>query len=272
MTATTLPAQIPTLPVLRRPMADDPVAATAGLLLLLATLPFLAAHGLDPRVLDGEPIWLKPMKFSLSMGTYLLTLAIVARFLPERMRTSRAFRLYGALLALAAAIEIVWIGGAAANGQQSHFNETNALLERVYPLMGVLAVVLTSGALVYGIAILRHAGAPCPPALRRAIGLGLVLTFALTVPIAGTLSVLTPLIGTPSTGGTLPLLGWSTEVGDLRPGHFLATHALQAVPQLVWAAGWQSPAAATRAAAGYAALTLAVFAQALAGWPLLPLG
>ena len=56
------------------------------------------------------------------------------------------------------------------------------------PSMGVLAVMLTSATLVYGIAIWRNRATGLPPALHLAIALGLVLTFVLTVPVAGTLS------------------------------------------------------------------------------------
>ena len=50
-------------------------------------------------------------------------------------------------------------------------------------------------------------------------------------------------VGVPGAGaGTVPLFGWSTSVGDLRPAHFLALHAMQALPLLGWLAdrsGWR---------------------------------
>ena len=69
----------------------------------------------------------------------------------------------------------------------------------------------------------------------------------------------------------LPIFGWSTEVGDLRPAHFLSLHALQFLPliglwadrtdkgiTILWVAGFI-----------YVALTVALFAQALFGQPLI---
>jgi hypothetical protein len=82
-------------------------------------------------------------------------------------------------------------------------------------------------------------------------------------------------VGVPSAGAAeIPLLGWSGQVGDLRPAHFLALHAMQVLPLLGW---WLDrrgqPARKTvwTVAAVYAALTLAVFVQALMGLPLVRL-
>jgi hypothetical protein len=143
--------------------------------------------------------------------------------------------------------------------------------------MGVLAVLLTSASLVYGLAVWRNPRTGLPPALKLAIALGLVLTFVLTVPIAGTLSNGDGhFVGTPVTGATLPILGWSREVGDLRASHFLATHAMHFVPLFGLLAVALLPARATvpavwTAAALYVGLVLASFAMALAGLPLVPL-
>ena len=64
------------------------------------------------------------------------------------------------------------------------------------------------------------------------------------------------------------------EVGDLRPAHFLALHAMQVLPLVGWwidRRGGASLRALHSSAAAWALLTVAVFAQALAGLPLLRL-
>jgi hypothetical protein len=79
----------------------------------------------------------------------------------------------------------------------------------------------------------------------------------------------------PAGAPTIPLFGWSAAVGDLRPGHFLALHTMQAVPlYALWRerGGQQvGRVEAALAATGWSALTLLVFAQALAGRPLIAL-
>ena len=72
-----------------------------------------------------------------------------------------------------------------------------------------------------------------------------MLTFVLTVPIAGTLAQMPGhFVGTPVTGAAVPVFGWSREVGDLRTAHFLATHAMHFLPL----AGLARRRAAARAA------------------------
>lgn len=230
------------------------------LLTALAALPLMVAHGLDPRQFQGDGIWLKPLKFHLALALYTGTLALFAMFLPPETFTTRRWRAYIGVVILCILAELLWIGAAAALGTASHFNQSG-LWVPLYNLMGLAAVILTSLSLTLGLVFWRHRA----DTLMLAIALGLILTFLLTVPIAGTLASLPGhLVGTPVTGARVPLMGWSTEVGDLRLPHFLATHALHVVPlagltgnrTTVWAA-----------AAAFTALTLWTFARALQGLP-----
>ncbi len=180
--------------------------------------------------------------------------------LPEGTFTTRRWRLYIGLVIACIAAELLWIGAAAALGTASHFN-LEGIWRPIYSLMGAAAVTLTSLSLAMGLVFWRRRADP----LMLSVALGLILTFLLTVPIAGTMSSGTGhLVGTPVTGARLPFFGWSAEVGDLRLPHFLATHALHAVP-LAGLTG--SRAAIWATAAGFTALTLWCFARALSGLP-----
>jgi hypothetical protein len=230
------------------------------LLVALAALPLMAAYGLDGRHYQGDNVWLKPLKFHLALTVYTGTLTLFAMLLPEGTFTSRRWRIYLGVVTVAILAELVWIGTAAALGTGSHFNVVG-IWNALYSLMGLAAVILTSPALAMAPAFWRHRTDP----LLLSIAVGLALTFALTVPIAGTMAnLLSHHVGTPVTGARFPLMGWSMEVGDLRLPHFLATHAMHFVP-LAGLTGRRSVIWAT--AAGFTALTLWCFARALMGLP-----
>lgn len=247
----------PRLAVLSRP---DPLLLRLTWIVALTALPLMVAYGLDDRLFQGDDIWLKPLKFHLALVVYTGTLALFGMLLPEGSLASRRWRLYLGLVAACILAELLWIDGAAALGTASHFN-TTGLGSALYPLMGLAAVILTSLSLAMGLLFWRER----QDALHLSIALGLILTFVLTVPVAGTLAN-NPghLVGTPVTGARFPFFGWSAEVGDLRLPHFLATHAMHAVP-LAGLTGNRTAVWAT--AAGFTALVGWCLARALQGLP-----
>ncbi len=260
---------------LSRLWADAPAFATLTLCLALSTAPVLCAMALDNRMFDGDSTWLKPLKFLIALAIYTGTLAFFARYLPADWRASPLWGGYVAAVSVCIVAEVIWIGGAAALGTASHFNIGSPFWNTAYGLMGLAAVVLTSATLVMGIGIWFNAGTGLAPALQLSIALGLVLTCVLTIPVASTMAAaLSHHVGTPITGARLAVLGWSREVGDLRAPHFMATHALHAVPVAGWVAsrllpGPQATLAVLVAAAAYALLVVLMFAQALGGRPVI---
>ena len=251
----------------RRALTPTEVRLWAAVALIAVTaLPPLFGLVLDDRRFQGDPIWLKPVKFHLAVAVYLATLAVLARWLPAGFERARGWRVFLGLALAAAGLELVWIDGAAALGVASHFNVGTPLLQALYGAMGLVASVLTALTLVMGLAIWRNR-AVLTPALRDGLGLGLVLTFGLTMVAAwGMAAGPGHLVGVPASGARVPLMGWSREVGDLRFAHFLATHALHVVPL----AGLTGARAAVWLAGGaYAGLVLWAFARALSGLPLL---
>lgn len=233
MTSATLPAPRPgTLHAL---FGSEPLFAATGFLIALSLLVTVPAMFLDARQFQGESVWTKPIKFQVALSIYLLSLAFFARWLPAGMTGSKLYRAYAGAVVFAVIAELVWIGGAAMFGVASHFNQAEPMMIRLYSIMGPLAVVVTSASLVLGIAIWRNAGVALPPALHLSIALGLVLTFALTVPVASIMSSMPGHgVGVMPGGKALPLFGWSREGGDLRVAHFFATHALHMLPFIGW--------------------------------------
>lgn len=248
---------------------DAPAFAGLALFVALTALPLVVALPLDPRAFGGEAIWLKPLKFHAALVIYLATLALYARFMPAAAREGRGWGRFTWVVCAAVVAELLWIDGAAALGVASHFN-TVGLWKAVYPVMGVLAITLTAASLWMGLAIRRNGA--LDPALRLSLVLGLVLTFVLTVIAAMTMAQHPGhYIGTPVTGARLPVMGWSREVGDMRVAHFLATHALHALPPVGWLMRGRASGRLVvgLAAVAYTALVAATYVQALAGDPLI---
>jgi hypothetical protein len=141
--------------------------------------------------------------------------------------------------------------------------------------MGVAAVVLTSACATLAWALHRHPAGNVSPAVRTGLVWGLGLTLALTLVTAQTLSGMGShwIGGTASDAGGLFPFGWSRDGGDLRAAHFLATHAMHAVPLAALACarlfGPAARAPVRFAALAYVGLVALVFGQALRGLPLI---
>ena len=195
----------------------------------LALLPTLVALGLDDRLFRGVSIWAKPLKFMASISLFAICTGWFMGLVPAAQRGSRALRLVVWTIIVAGTAEVAYISLQAALGLASHYNLTSLFHKVAYQLMGVgaLSLMLTQPVLAWQIA--KHSAAPVDPAWRDAVVLGLVMTFVLGVGAAGPLAN-----AQPPAGAGLPLLGWHLSGGDLRPAHFIGSHAQQFIPLLGW--------------------------------------
>jgi hypothetical protein len=239
--------------------------------LFLATLVLSA---IDERSLAGVGVWMKPMKFSISLAIHFATLALVARLLSEPVRSHALLLALAAVSIMAALGEMAYIVARAARQEASHFNVATPLAARLYGLMAIGAVIIVASAGVLGLVALVDRGAAMGGPLRTAIALGLAGGTALTLLVAFTMGGrMAHLVGVEAAGAPrMPLTGWSRTAGDLRVPHFFATHMIQAIPLagLVLERAWTGSVgvlAAWLLALAWTALTLATFRQALSGAP-----
>ena len=249
------------------------LAGTAALLLAMM-VPTMLAMTLDARVLNGIPVWIKPLKVEFSVAVHLLTIAWLANLLPAEVREGRAMRRAAAALIVAGMFEVLYIALQAARGQASHFNQSNVVAIAMYALMGVGAVTLVAVSARVGVLILRQGDRRDP--LVFAAGWGLVLGSVLGGLTGAYLSAQAGhwVGGTPSDAAGLPIFGWSRDGGDLRVAHFAGLHLMQVMPFAAWLLHKRAAPATTRRvviaiAATGTLLTAAAFAQALAGRPLI---
>jgi hypothetical protein len=246
-----------------------------GLAMLALGAVAIVLQVVDPRTLaSGVGIWAKPAKFFVSIGVFALTTAWFFGYVRPERRNSVAMRATAAALIAAGTFELAYICFQAVQGLESHFNVDTRFHARMYQLMGVGAVLLVGTTLTLAWEIARRPADGLQGSFVAAIVIGLVLTVLLGGGLGGYMSSqLGHSVG--AQGGHVPLFGWNRLGGDLRIAHFLGIHAEQAIPIL--AALIAGAAARTRwlvlfaGTIAYTAVTIALFAQAVAGRALFPI-
>jgi hypothetical protein len=251
--------------------------ALYGMITIALSLVALMLQVVDPRVLEsGVSVWVKPAKFFSSVGIFALTAAWFFGYVQPERRNSRLMRATVGVLILSGTFELMWINWQAAQGLESHFNNDTLLYGVMYSLMGLFAVLLIGTTLPLAWEIARRPARGLSGDFVGAVVTGLLLTFLLGGILGGYMSAQAGhSVGLE--GGRTFLFGWNRSGGDLRVAHFLGIHAEQAIPifaAMVAEAGLGQRArwaALIVGAAAYAAMTLAIFAQAVAGQPLFPM-
>ncbi|MFC5290464.1 hypothetical protein ACFPM7_25715 [Actinokineospora guangxiensis] len=193
---------------------------------------------LDDRVLLGAPVWLKPLKFSLSFMAFGLAWAWLISLLPKRSTT---LNITSAVIILTALGEMVILLTQTVRGKESHFNIATDFDALLFNLMGMTIIIFWIATFVASVIIgaRRLGGRANTLAIRLGLGIslvGMLLGVLMTTRessregFAGTHSV-----GVVEGGPGMPLTNWSTTGGDLRVAHFVGLHALQALPLIALA-------------------------------------
>jgi len=205
----------------------------------MVALAVIALVGLvvDLRTITGMPVWAKPLKFSLSVLIYSVTLSWLLGQLP---RAHPITWWVGTIASVFLAVEMIVIYGAAVAGTTSHFNVSTPFSAAIWGTMAVSIVIVWAATIL--VAVLLFRADLGDPARSFAIRSGLIiavigmgLAFLMTSPTAAQLSNFHGIagahtVGLPDGGPGLPLLGWSTVAGDLRIPHFVGMHAMQVIP------------------------------------------
>jgi hypothetical protein len=205
----------------------------------MIALAVIALVGLvvDPRTITGMPLWAKPLKFSLSVFIYSVTLSWLLGQLPRRRRLAWWA---GTVAAAFLAVELIVIYGAAFADTTSHFNVSTPFSAALWSTMAVSIVIVWAATILVAVMLFRaDLGDPARSfAIRSGLiiaVIGMGLAFLMTSPTATQLSNFQGIagahtVGLADGGPGLPLLGWSTVAGDLRIPHFVGMHAMQVIP------------------------------------------
>ncbi|ROS44800.1 hypothetical protein [Amycolatopsis thermoflava] len=269
-----------------------PMTWTAGIMAGM-TVVSLGGLALDDRVLLGAPIWLKPVKFAVSIALYCVTWAWMLTLLRRGQRLAARVSTAIAVIVL---VEYAIIVLQVVRGRASHFNAATAFDATLFTVMGISIAALWTGTLVLTILLLRTeiTDAAARWAIRLAavvslagLGLGGLMIGPTDEQVRsmrdGTFEGLVGAhsVGVADGGPGMPLTGWSTTGGDLRIPHFVGMHALQVLPLFALlltvlarrVARLRSGVVRARLVAvagfGYAGLVALVTWQALRGQPLI---
>lgn len=285
--------QSPSITGLRNPLRNallrawrvNALLVILGLAMGALSLATLAGIFLDPAVITGAPAWVKPSKFALSFTIYAFTLVWLLGYLPGRRRLVRVVAVVTTVTAL---VEIGAITFQAWRGKTSHFNQESLFDGMLFTFMGVAIVALYLAAIATAFALGR--ARIRDRAFASAVRLGMVVSIlgmgqaGLMLPPTAEQAAEAAVTGERTTrngghtvgavdgGPGIPFLGWSTEAGDLRVGHFVGMHAIQVLPMVGWLLarrrllGESQRLSLVRIAAGaYLAIVVTVTWQALRG-------
>jgi hypothetical protein len=267
---------------------------TLAVLLHLALIPvLLVAMLVDPRVITGANGWIKPLKFAISGAVYGATLLWLLTFVQGRPRLVSAI---ARVTGVALIVETALISMQVLRNTASHFNVATAFDGAVFGIMGafIMLLAMANFALTVALGVQRLPDQVAAAGIRWGLVISLAGMAAGVLMTSGNLppsSLAAAQAGEPVTivgahsvgvddgGPGLPFLGWSTMGGDLRVGHFVGLHGLQALPFLafMFTRGWAKRRFSQRqrvllvwiGGAGYLGLTLLLTWQALRAQPLI---
>lgn len=183
---------------------------------------------LDSRELQGVNVWIKPLKFFVSVGIFFWTMGWLMDYLNDQPKVKKISLWIFWLMV----IELVLITFQAAQGKLSHFNISSFWDIMIFQTMGL--AILINSLVVFWFFICFKKVSYLPKGYALAIRIGLIIFLIAGFEgfvIAGRLG---HTVGAPDGQKGIFLLGWAKAYGDLRIFHFLGLHALQVLPLLAW--------------------------------------
>jgi hypothetical protein len=219
-----------------------PLVVLAGAMALLCAASLLGLL-VDDRTLVNAPIWLKPLKFSVSVGTYALTLAWLLSLLH---RGRRAGWWFGTVFAVGIGVDVgLIVVQMIFRDHTLHFTKATPADVAINNAVagGAYAAWLMTAAVVVLLLVQRLPDRALASALRWGTGLaltGMGVAMLMFSPTPAQQAVLDAggkpatfgahSVGVEDGGPGLPVLGWSTVGGDMRIPHFVGIHGLQVLP------------------------------------------
>jgi hypothetical protein len=205
---------------------SSPILYWVVIIHFIFTIICLIGLAIDDRTLMGINVWIKPLKFSISGGIYILTLGFLTTLYPFSKRKKSIIT---NIVALTLLIEIAIIIYQGARGVQSHYNISNPFDGILFAAMGILIAINVIIMVLFIFETVRLK-LDTSKTVQWAILLGWIIVVVGSWVGGQMISQMGHNVGVADGGVGLPLVNWSTIAGDLRIAHFFGLHAIQVIP------------------------------------------
>ncbi|MFD2564503.1 hypothetical protein [Aquimarina rubra] len=186
----------------------------------------LTGFFVDDRTLSGVSVWIKPLKFSISIAIYTLTVGYLTTIYPYSKRKKN---ILNNIVAWTLLLELGIIFYQASRGVPSHYNESTPFDAILFLGMGffiginVLIMVL----FIFDTIRLKL---KTTKSIQYALLMGWLIVFFGSWVGGEMITQMSHNVGSANGGEGLPLVNWSTISGDLRVAHFFGLHGIQIIP------------------------------------------
>jgi hypothetical protein len=250
----------------------DPLLFHLGWALLCVVPVFGLLAWFQPIAAATVSPWIKPIKFAISLATFGWTVS----FLLSNLKLPNWQQL-GARYAVAVSMvgEVLFLAIQAWRTQAQMTGQVDSMMSQLTTGMILISTVVT----IWVFALF------CRPMERSHItdsAMIAAIRFSLVIFLVGNaiggymLGRGSHTVGASDGGPGLPFVNWSTIAGDLRISHFLAIHAIQALPLFAYLlAQWPGLSLRKRkwavagASIGFSLIVLGTFVEAAMGRPLM---
>ena len=205
---------------------ESPILYGIAMFHFVLTLICIIGLMVDDRMLMGVNVWIKPLKFTISGGIYILTVGFLTTLYPFSRRKKN---ILNNILSWALLFEILIIFTQAARGVLSHYNQSNIVDGLLFAAMGLLIGIVVLLMAFFIIETIRLK-MKVPRPIQWGILIGWMIVFFGSWVGGQMIGQMAHNVGVPDGGAGLPLLNWSTIAGDLRVAHFFGLHGLQIMP------------------------------------------
>ncbi|WP_438423657.1 hypothetical protein [Aquimarina macrocephali] len=166
---------------------------------------------IDERTLMGVNVWIKPLKFSISVGIYIFTVGYLMTLYPYSKRKKNCIN---NIVTWTLLIEVFLIIYQASRGVQSHYNVSSQFDALLFAAMGILTVINVLIMVLFIFDTIR-----------------LKLKTSKSIQWAILLGWLIVVFGSWIGGQMISEMSHNVGVsGDLRVAHFFGLHSIQIIP------------------------------------------